>query len=161
MAKTPVCATLRRYDALKKKCATIHAACGPKDLNLPEDTRRDLIERFAGAGKRSTKDLDTKSADLVLDHLKKLGAKCSGRVDGPIRVSPEKAGLLSKIGALLAEQKKPWPYAHAVAKNNFGKDRVEWLPVEQLRGLIAQLVKTGAALNAKAAAQAAAQAKSD
>jgi phage gp16-like protein len=149
MAKTPVCATLRRYDALKKKCIAVHAACGPKDLNLPEDTRRDLIERFAGPGKRSTKDLDTQSADALLNHLRQLGAKCRSHADGPIRVSPEKAGLLAKIGALLAEQKKPWQYAHAVAQNNFGKDRVEWLPVVQLRGLIAQLAKTGAAMAAR------------
>lgn len=147
MALSP---TLRNFSRLDKKCQAIHAACGRKDLNLDDDTRRDIIERFAGSGKRSTKDLTMASADQVLDHLHKMGAKVGGRADGPIRVSPEKAGLLSKIGALLADQKKPWQYAHAIAKHNFGKDRVEWLPVVQMRGLIAQLVKTGEAMKAKA-----------
>lgn len=137
---------------LQKKRAAIHAACGAKDLNLDEETRRDIIERFAGAGKRSTLDLDSRTADKVLDYLKQRGAKVGGKNEGPIRVSPEKAGYLRKIGALLADQEKPWAYAHAVAKNNFGKDRVEWLLAEQMRGLIAQLVKTGNAMREKAAA---------
>lgn len=124
---------------LAKKCRAIHAAC--RELGMDEATRRDLIEGIAGPGKRSTKDLQLNSADKVLDRLQELGASLGGHKDGPIRVSPEKAGLLSKIGALLAEQKKPWAYAHAIAKNNFKKDRVEWLPVVQMRGLIAQLVK--------------------
>ena len=136
---------LRQIDRLKKKCAAIHAACGPRDLDLDEGTRRDIIERFAGAGKRSTKDLDNRSADLVIDHLKKMGAKIGGSKNGPIRVSPEKAGLLSKINALLADQGKDWNYAHAIAKNNFKTERVEWLTLPHLRGLIAQLDKQKAA----------------
>lgn len=142
---------------LQKKRAAIHAACGAKDLNLDEETRRDIIERFAGAGKRSTLDLDSRTADKVLDYLKQRGAKVGGKAQGPIRVSPEKAGYLRKIGALLADQEKPWAYAHEIARNNYKKDRVEWLPPEQLRGLIAQLVKRGKAMQAEA--EAAAQAE--
>ena len=50
-----VSAALRSIDRLKAKCTAIHAACGPRDLNLDEATRRDIIERYAGHGKRSTK----------------------------------------------------------------------------------------------------------
>ncbi len=147
-------AAVRPLSRLQQKCQAIHAACGKKDLNFDDATRRDIIERFAGAGKRSTLDLDMNTADQVLDYLKAQGAKVNGKVGGPIRVSPEKAGYLSKIGALLADQKKPWSYAHTIAKHNFGKDRVEWLPASQMRGLIAQLVKAGAAMPAKGEAAA-------
>lgn len=126
---------------LAKKCRAIHAAC--RELGMDEATRRDLIEGIAGTGKRSTKDLELGTADKVLDRLQALGARLGGQKDGPIRVSPDKAGLLGKIGALLADQKKPWAYAHAIAKNNFKKERVEWLPVAQMRGMIAQLTKQG------------------
>ena len=138
-------ATLRAIDRLKKKCAAIHAACGPKDLNLPEDTRRDIIERYAGPGKRSTKNLNEEQANQVIDHLRGMGAKVAGGNGGFIRVSPQKAGLLSKIKALLADQGKPWEYAHQIARNNFKPDRVEWLSLEHMRGLIAQLSKQKAA----------------
>jgi phage gp16-like protein len=124
---------------LAAKCRAIHAAC--REMGMDEATRRDLIEAQAGPGKRSTKDLEVGTANKVLDRLLALGASLGGHKDSPIRVAPEKVGLLSKIGALLADQKKPWSYAHAIARNNFKKDRVEWLPVEQMRGLIAQLSK--------------------
>lgn len=148
----PSSSSARTPNLLKKKRDAIHAACGKKDLNLDEATRRDIIERFAGAGKRSTLDLDMKSANLVLDYLKSQGAKVGGRADGPIRVSPEKAGYLAKIGALLADQKKPWKYAHEMAKNNFKKDRVEWLTAHELRGMIGTLVRVGKDMAAKSAA---------
>ena len=69
MAKTPICATLRRYDALKKKCIAVHAACGPKDLNLPEDTKthkRDLDDR-------SLNSQQMRFVELVIDELSASG----------------------------------------------------------------------------------------
>lgn len=150
-------ATLRGMDRLKAKNRAIRGAC--KELGLDDATRRDLIERFAGAGKRSSLDLDEASANRLLDYLKDQGASLGGHAREPIRVSPEKAGLLSKIGALLADQKKPWAYAHAIAKNNFRTERVEWLSLTHLRGLIAQLSKRPEATSPRGTSSGARQAE--
>lgn len=136
-----VSASLRAIDRLKAKTRAIHAAC--RELGLDEATRRDLVERFAGPGKRSTLDLTEEAANKLIDHLRDAGASVRGKKDGPIRVGREKAGLLSKVGALLADQGKPWEYAHAIARNNFKAERVEWLSLAHLRGMIAQLEKAG------------------
>ena len=58
-----------------------------------------------------------------------------------IRRRVPKAYLLALIGgsALLADGKKPWAYAHAMAKRMFGVDRVEWLSDEHMHKLVAAL----------------------
>ncbi len=65
-----ICATLRGEDRLKKLCDTIRALCGKKELNWSDDLRRDVIERFAGPGKRSQKDLSEAQAQGVVDYLR-------------------------------------------------------------------------------------------
>lgn len=64
-----VCATLRRFDRLDATLRAIRAEV--KKHGIDDDTRRDLIERFAGAGKRSSKDLTAATAGELLDHLKR------------------------------------------------------------------------------------------
>ena len=73
MAKTPVCATLRRFDRLDATLRAIRAEV--KKHGLDDDTRRALIERFAGVGQRSSKDLTEDTAGRLLDHLKRREGK--------------------------------------------------------------------------------------
>lgn len=47
--------------------------------------------------------------------------------------------LLGKVRALLADGKKPWSYAHAMADRMAGVKRVEWLRDDQLHKLVAAL----------------------
>lgn len=67
MARTAVCATLRQADMLASNLRAIRGEC--KKQGLDDDTRRALIERFAGTGKRSSKDLTLATSGQVLDHL--------------------------------------------------------------------------------------------
>lgn len=64
-------ATLRRIDRQKARLESflraIRGECSKQGLD--DATRRDLIERFAGPGKRSQKDLDVTTAEQLLDHL--------------------------------------------------------------------------------------------
>lgn len=53
--------------------------------------------------------------------------------------APNRQLLMSKITALLTESKKPWSYAHAIAKRSFGIERVQWLTDEQLQKLVQML----------------------
>lgn len=53
--------------------------------------------------------------------------------------APHRQLLMSKITALLTESKKPWNYAHAIAKRSFGIERVQWLTDEQLHKLVQML----------------------
>lgn len=55
------------------------------------------------------------------------------------KFAPHRQLLMSKITALLTEGKKPWNYAHAIAKRSFGIERVQWLTDEQLHKLVQML----------------------
>lgn len=47
--------------------------------------------------------------------------------------------MLRKVEALLADAKRPWEYAHAMAGQMFGVKRLEWLQHDQLHRLVAAL----------------------
>lgn len=47
--------------------------------------------------------------------------------------------MLRKVRALLADGKKPWSYAHAMAKRMHGVDKVEWCDDQQLHKLVAAM----------------------
>jgi len=47
--------------------------------------------------------------------------------------------MLCKVEALLTDAKRPWDYAHALAKHMFGVDRLEFLRGGQLHKLVAAL----------------------
>lgn len=55
------------------------------------------------------------------------------------QAAPNRGLMMSKITALLAESKKPWAYAHAIAKRSFGIERVQWLTDDQLHKLVQML----------------------
>jgi phage gp16-like protein len=47
--------------------------------------------------------------------------------------------MLRKVEALLADAKRPWDYAHAMADQMFKVKRLEWLTHDQLHRLVAAL----------------------
>ena len=53
-------------------------------------------------------------------------------------------GELKKIEALLAEARRPWSYADAIAKRMYRVERVAWCTPDQARGLVAALVANAA-----------------
>lgn len=118
--------------------AMIHAAA--KELAMPRDVYVALLQRVTG--KSSAADLDDRERHKVMDELRRLGAKRAVRPAAdakPTRVAPEKAAMVDKVEALLADAKRPWRYAHGLARRMFGCVRVEWLNADQLHRLIAAL----------------------
>ena len=47
--------------------------------------------------------------------------------------------MLRKVEALLADAKRPWSYAHSMAKKMFHVNRLEWLNDHDLHKLVAAL----------------------
>ena len=119
--------------------AKIHVA--KKDLGMDDDSYRALLARVAGV--RSAKDLAPRQVAAVLSEFQRLGwqpkpAKTAGR-KAPTPAVDRKA-LVGKIEAFLAEAKRPWSYADAMALRMFKVERVEWLDSGQLQRLVAAFV---------------------
>lgn len=121
--------------------AQIHIA--RKELALDEDTYRQMIATVTG-GKRSCSDCNVAELHKIVQHMKERGFKAKPRKR--VAQYPGKPHnldtqpMLQKIEALLAELKAPWSYADAIAKRQYGRERVAWLQsVEEFRGVIAAL----------------------
>jgi len=120
-----------------KDLARIHLA--KKELGLDDDTYRDLLQSLTG--QRSAAGLDAKGRWKVMQHLAQAGAK-SARGDHPGKpaiVRTDKAPLISKIEAQLAEAGRPWAYVHAMAKKMFKHDQIQLCDPDQLRRIVAAL----------------------
>ncbi|WP_181297005.1 gp16 family protein [Pseudomonas sp. Q2-TVG4-2] len=119
--------------------AKIHIA--KSQLGLDDDTYRALLARVAGV--RSAKELSPRQIGAVLAEFERLGfkpkpAKKAGRsVPKPAQ---DRASLVGKIEAFLAEANRPWAYADAMALRMFKVERVEWLDSGQLQRLVAAFV---------------------
>jgi phage gp16-like protein len=118
--------------------AKIHVA--KAQLGLDDDTYRALLARIAGV--RSAKELNKRQIGAVLAEFERLGfkprpAKKAGR-KAPIS-APDRQAQIGKIEAFLAEAKRPWSYADAMALRMMKVERVEWCDADQLRRLIAAL----------------------
>ncbi|MDX1755864.1 MAG: regulatory protein GemA [Marinobacter sp.] len=124
----------------KGPTAQIHIA--RKQLGMDEDTYRAMLANVTG--KQSSKDCTVAELHKVVTHLKQLGFKAKPRK----RVAEhpgtphnlDSRPMLQKVEALLAELTAPWSYADAIAKRQFGIQRVAWLKTtEQYTALIAAL----------------------
>lgn len=125
-----------KSDRRKTELARIHAL--KNELGLDDDTYRDLLEQVTGA--RSAGALDERGRAKVLDRLRSLGAK--GHKGTPHNLnSPERGPLLQKIEALLADQRLPWSYAVGIARQMYGREKLEFCDQNQLRGVVTALVK--------------------
>jgi len=120
----------------KKKIAQIKIA--QSQLNLEDDIYRALLTRVTG--KSSAAKLNLKELDQVIDELVKQGfvmkSKTKQRKPKPRK---ELTAMISKIEALLLDNNLPWNYAHAIAKRQFGVDKLEWLTYEQCHSVVAAL----------------------
>ncbi|MBL8500666.1 MAG: regulatory protein GemA [Nitrosomonas sp.] len=123
-------------DTLRKnQLAQIHIA--KSDLGLEDDTYRALLADVAGVD--SAAKLNAKQRKAVLERFEARGWK--NKKHRSPAVTAEKAPYVRKIGALLADMKLSWSYANGIAKQMFKRQRVQWCEPEQLRAVVAALVK--------------------
>lgn len=124
----------------KRQLGRIHQA--KKALRLDDETYRALLERVTGL--TSSADMTAAQRNAVLREFARLGFKAAdqaarskafaGRPKN-VRDVP----MLRKVEALLADARRPWSYAHGIARQMFGSARVEWLQPDQLHRLVAAL----------------------
>lgn len=126
-----------------KQLAAIHVMASKK-LHLDRDTYVALLQRVGNVA--SSADLDYRGRVKVLDELRRLTGEGQRQMrnavnlpDAPQNVRDEIAGMVAKVGAILAETDKSWNYAHGTAKRMFKVQRVEWLRADQLHKLVAAL----------------------
>lgn len=138
--------------------AQIHIA--KKQLGLDDDTYRDML--FGLARVRSAADLDHAGRQKVLDHLKASGFKPAA----PKQPTPgrprnmnhaEKGAMLRKVEALLLSAGREWEYAHAMCRQMFHKERLEFINEAELHKLVAALEVDKRRRADRAAAKGAAQ----
>ena len=123
----------------RKELAKIHAMKNSEGMD--EDTYRDMLE--AQTGKRSAGDMNKAERHKVITHLKKSVKPTKDPYGKPPK-NLDSSPQWQKVGALLAEQKKPWDYARGIVKQMFKKDVIEFLTVKELTAVITALTKEGA-----------------
>lgn len=119
----------------KASLAKIHIA--KKDLGLSDaEYRAVLDEKF---GVESSSQLKASQLEQLTFHFQALGWKPKTKNDKPKNMAGTRGPLLRKIGAHLAEAKRPWSYAHAMSQRMFKVDKVEWCRPDQLAKIVAAL----------------------
>lgn len=133
----------RKSPLRNRELAAIHVLASKK-LHLDRDTYVALLQRVGNV--RSSADLDARGRAKVLDELRRLAGEGERQMrnavnlpDAPQNVREELAGMVAKVGAILAETGKRWNYAHGTARRMFKVQRVEWLRPDQLHKLVAAL----------------------
>jgi len=116
-----------------------------RQLGLDDETYRALLLRVTG--KSSCSQMSIAERGKVLDALQGQGFVPTRQDKSVYHHRPRdtrepaesKGAMLGKVEALLADAKRPWDYAHGLAKKMFGVDRLEFLRDGQLHKLIAAL----------------------
>ncbi|PLP96027.1 regulatory protein GemA [Pseudomonas sp. FFUP_PS_473] len=121
-------------DRRNQQLSKIHIA--KKDLGMDDDSYRAMLVRIAG--KTSAKDLSPLQTANVLRELERLGWQPKRGRAKP-KPAADRAKLVSKIEAQLADAGRPWAYGDGIAKRLYKVEKVEWLNPEQLRGVVAAL----------------------
>ncbi|MDP1696476.1 MAG: regulatory protein GemA [Xanthomonadaceae bacterium] len=132
-------------DPRQRDLARIHIAA--KALRLDRDTYVALVRRVSAACGRavdSSADLDDAGRHALLREFAGLGFKADEqqsrkRVWAGKPKNTADVPMLRKVEAILADAKRPWAYAHAMAKRMHQVDKVEWLNPQQLHTLVAAL----------------------
>lgn len=120
----------------KKKIAQIKIA--QNQLGLDDDIYRALLMRVSQ--KNSAAKLNLDELNKVIDELVRLGFEIK-----PIKKTKtpnprkELKAMMNKIHALIIDNNLSWQYADAIAKRQFGIDKVEWLSHEQCHAVVAAL----------------------
>lgn len=120
-----------------KLLAVVHV--GKKELGLDDDTYRDLLQ--AVTGKRSAKDLKIDELNKVIRALEQKGFKHESKrsFGNKPDVASFKEPLIGKIEALLADKQRHWDYAVTIAKNMFGKEKLEFCTKSELHRIASAL----------------------
>jgi phage gp16-like protein len=120
-----------------KDLARIHLA--KKELGLDEETYRSLIKGLTG--KESAADLGPGQRWKLMQQLARMGAKSAAPVypGKPNMVAVDCKPLMDRIEAHLADTKRPWAYAHAMARHMFRKAQVQLCDADELRRIVAAL----------------------
>jgi len=132
-------------DPRTRDLARIHVAA--KALRLDRATYVALVKRVsAECGKpcESSADLDAAGRAALIRELVRLGYKSDDqqrrkRIYAGRPKDIQAKPMLRKVEAILADNKRPWAYAHAMAKRMHKVDKVEWLNPQQLHTLVAAL----------------------
>ena len=131
---------LIEYKLRNRQLAKIHKA--KKQLGLDEATYRALLARVTG--KNSCGDMTTAERNAVIAEFVRLGFKVEQAQDrkAVFAGKPKNVAevpMLGKVEALLADNNRPWSYAHSMAQRMFSVARVEWLHHDQLHKLVSAL----------------------
>ncbi len=118
--------------------AKVHIA--KQQLGLDDASYRALLSRVAGV--KSAKDLNPRQMGAVLAEFERLGFQPKSKKQGRAKptTTKNKQNYVDKIEALLADAKRPWSYADAMAKHMFKVERVEWLDADQTQRLMQALI---------------------
>lgn len=111
-----------------------------RQLGMDDDTYRAVLKRTAGV--ESSKDLTPRQIGRVLAEMERLGFKATAS-KGRAKPKPaaERAKLVGKIEAQLAEAGRSWEYADSLATRMYKVERLEWCDSKQLGGIITALAK--------------------
>lgn len=119
----------------RKLLAKVHVL--KKERGLDEDTYRGAIEALFGV--RSAADLTDEQLMQLVAHLDGRRGRTEHQGRPRNMDNPDRGRLLRKVEALLADARRPWAYAHAIARRMYGVQRVEWLAPDQIGRVIAAL----------------------
>jgi phage gp16-like protein len=125
----------------QKQIALLHVA--KTELGMSDEVYRDML---GSVGVASSVQLTAPQFDELMRRMEAGGFRTVSRKPKGARTWKVKAGSqlelqLGKIKALLTVMKLPDSYADGIARQMWGVDRVEWCRPDQLKGVIAALVR--------------------
>ena len=105
---------------------------GKKELNLDDDTYRDVLWRVTG--KRSCKKMLIGELEAVIKDMESRGftPKAAPKHGKKPSVVGKREPLMGKIHAMLTDMGLHWNYAHGMGDKMFGIKRLQWLNDSQL-----------------------------
>lgn len=114
---------------------------GKSYLNWDDDTYRAVLARITG-GKTSSTKCTVQELENVLAHMHSNGFPRQNPKHGRRpHVARNRADVLAKIEALLADAGRPWQYAESMARHMFtGRQAIEWLTCDELFKLMQALI---------------------
>lgn len=135
-----------KLTANQRKSALAKIHLGKKQLGLDDDTYRQMLHNIGGVD--SSAKLNDQGLDQVIKHLKSCGAEFTtkprrniGRKPHNLNSDAEKAKLMQKIGALLADMQLSWTYALGIARQMFQKEALEFCSGQELWAVVNALIK--------------------
>ncbi len=121
----------------KRQIVLVHTA-----INVLGLTKEEKLRAYAKVGVTTSKDLTWPQFDALMSHFRAAGFFPTD-TRKPFTPAPkttwDKQDMLLRIGAVLDEIGKPWPYANAIARHMFSVDICSWCTPEQLHSIVAAL----------------------